>query len=561
MAIETRNPFTATIPSTVVDQLVHGECALVVDSGRNELKISKLYSQDDADKTIDLFLRALERMDECPTELSSKRKFEIVTAASLYLKNLVQRYHGSLDKGLEKCKHNVFLMKIAKLDRYVLAANLRETFTPYASLSGRKIEQQYKTQVAKDLFQKWLSEPTHAARKHDLSTRVVMPALAEDAFFFRPQDVDFVMENYLHRQVGRQNEQILVNPVTKHVMIKYEGRYESLDRIRQSLISENGKLYSKEGHKRYFYCYDKGLTQFDPVEWKELPVFKKRSHHAGPDDYCVVIKTVDGNEKHSWIELKDPRNKYNVGFFWLEGEETEYWNLCQSVKGMLHVGDKHEYMAEEKGTVKTKFKLTKEQFELLKGEIERFQADPSQKVFNLVNGNCTSWLRTLMQKVGIQVSSKGTISEVFMGAKFGSDFMWRNIPPLRWLKIAGNTILSILRNLLMYLLGGGSNRDVGMFCKRENPNDRAFPTFLDVFKPSQGMFDHPKKLREWQAKVKEAREKMIAEEQEKLKLKPVYTYLTPAQRQQLLESKARELKDAWPQMHPPVVDLAEGSGF
>jgi hypothetical protein len=148
--------------------------------------------------------------------------------------------------------------------------------------------------------------------------------------------------------------------------------------------------------------------------------------------------------------------------------------------------------------------LTKEQYELLIQEIETIQRTPDRKMFNLVNSNCTSHIRKLFHKVGIDIPSRGTVNDVYLGFTMGRDFLKLNFPPARWLKVASDTILGIARNLVIYILGGGINREKG-WLDRKNPGDRAIAHWWDIFRPSQGLFDHPKKLRAWQVKVDERR--------------------------------------------------------
>ncbi len=532
--------FPKTISPSVLDGLQRGSSALEITK-EGTFTIARKDYKKQSHKTLDLFLSSLEEMKKHPDSATQSRRWEILHLGDLYLDNLVRQHQKELDKGLAGCKGRSLLLKIAKFDRYLAAAKIKE-----GCLQSREVSKLYKTRVSQDLLQKWLAEPTHRARKGK-KEEFVVEGLAQEAFFQHPEEVDFIMENYLHKQVARHNEHIYVHAVTKQPMLRSEGSFQTVDKIRERWIGKEGKLYAKEGECRGFYRQGQGISKFDPTRWSELPVFAKRNHFHGSDDYKLVVKTVVSKSgKHAWIELKDPQYKYNVGFFWQEGEETEYWNLCQTVKGMLHVADKHEYLGEEKDTKKVAFKITKEQFIHLKQSIEKFQADPSRKMFNLINSNCTSWVRNLLAEIGIRAESQASFSEAYLGLSGPIALLRKRVSKVKWVWTMIYTVTSVVRNLFIYLLGGGYNRENGVFRDKNNPNDRAVPTVLHVFNPAQGSFDHPKVMSEWQDKLMEARKKMIEEEQEKVKKGKVYPFLPKPEQMQMLDSVAQDLKYAVP---------------
>jgi len=537
-------------PGTI-DALNKGK-NLRFDDSSGQLLPCKFQSSGMREKVMNVLIAQLQLMDYKPSIFSPQRKVEILTAADLFHKSLIKRHKKQLDKGLVVNKSNESMLKIAQLERHVMAAKLRGSIN-IGSLKDRHIEQSYQCAINKDLLSKWLNMQTYKGVSKGMDDRVVEQQSATDAFILHPADVDFVMKGNIDKQMGRHNDHLQIDPVTKHIMFKCDGVYQTADKIQEFLKIDGCKVVRKDNGARYFYRYDRGLTQFDPEVWDKLPIFEHKDHRK-TQDFRVEVMSVVGKENHTWIRLKDPQGNIRIpGFFWKDGEEIKYLKLCESMQGAFKVGDIHEYQyaAEFADFKKTKIQLTQQQHDQLIADIETMQRDPDQKTFNVVNSNCSSKVRELLGKIGINIESKGTVAEVFLGQSAGKGFLKVNFPPIKWIKAAGDSILSILRNLLMYILGGGRNKEQKGFCApRHNPTDRAFPSFFDIFKPKQGLFDHPKKVRQWQQKIDAKREEEKRQIRERTLAK--FAELPPVLRQsvvdRVVEEQAKKLQYQLPNM-------------
>lgn len=545
------------------------------------------------ERMLDVFIKNVG--DLYQAEGSSKDAQDRIDAAEHYLQKVAGKYEGSLKKGLHACSYRPVLMKIGKLDRAILAAKLH--VNDPAVLQEKQLETLYQTKIAKELLQKWLSEPTYRARKNGLDTKVVSSLYGREIFFFHPEDVDFLMDNYLHKQIARLDEHIEMDPSSKHAKIRFEGRMETVDKIRALLLSKGHMLFGKEDQKRYFYRWDQGLTRFDPAEWKKLPPFKRRAHAHLPNDYKLVIKSLNTKKsQHSWIELKDPTHKYNVGFSYQAGEGIEPLSPFQTISGILHVADKHEYTGEDKEIKKTVIAITKEQFETMKAEVEDHQANIDSRSYNLISNNCCSFVRKTAATVGVEVESKTSLAKSFLGFKSLFRFLRTNAPWLQWLAELVYSLINIISNVIIFVGGGGINRRDGFwgniwsgikghvtffydnFLKLfrkvhvEIPVDtsvdealhsaeRPVPTVLHVLEPERSVFDYPAKLQEWQSKIDAIRKKRLATAIEEIKQMKIDVRHPELLRGLLIEAKTREILTAFPQNKDPASPTKERSIF
>jgi len=194
---------------------------------------------------------------------------------------------------------------------------------------------------------------------------------------------------------------------------------------------------------------------------------------------------------------------YNVGYFWDEKFSNDL-GYCNTVPGKMHSPDKNELLALEKDIKKTVCKISKEQFLALKQEIEAFQSNGKVKVFNLIRSNCSSWTRNILSKVGIDLSSKENLTRLIDGKNFQFAFSEHSIAGK--VQRLAHKLLALMRNFLLYLAGGSSSIiPKGTFDEDLLP----FRSFKDVFDLERGLFDFPKRIREWQEAVDESRKTKV----------------------------------------------------
>ncbi len=466
------------------------------------------------------------------TPTGSSKDWEwVITTCDTYVNALRDQYKDRLNQELSKCSSDPFLMSLAKLDRLVTA----EKFASLTAVDPKGVKSLYATSLSGKLLDKWLSESTHEARKSNSKSpndKLVDSEFAEEAFLRHPEEVDFLTESFIHKQMGRLSEHVHIDPATKHHQIRYEGDLQDVSSLAPLFtLTKKKKLHSIEGDQRYFFCQDKGLTQFDPENWTTLPVFRKRQHAKGDDDYRLVLKTLikeDSDDKHSWIELKTPTEVYNVGYFWNDEKDSiEYGTLCKTLRGKLHTVDKNELLGKEKFIQKTVSKISKDQFEIIKTAIETFQNKTQEKMFNLINSNCTSWTCKILKPVGLTISSKENASRYLLGKKV--EYGYEDTTFFGKIERCWHRFLAVLRNLLVYLLSGA---EAVLTRDKFDEADLPFKSISETLDPEKGFFDTPRRVREWQDEVVKQR----AEEEERLRAEEWFPTLSEVEQETRLNA-------------------------
>jgi hypothetical protein len=498
----------------------------VADGSDYKLKLGTKFDDQTCIKTIDLFVSSLLEIRNEGYRVSHDEKMRRIQSADLYLRALVDQHKAKIDKGLSGCKDNALLMSICKLDRYVTAEKF-PFLQSAAPLSAEKVKCLYQTKLSQETLDKWLNQKTHDGYKsssNDQEHKLVHSEFAAEAFLHHPDEYDFITQAYIHRQMSRLNEHIEIDPVTKHHRIRYDGAFRDVTELCKILRpSSNSKLipvtaprleYEKrvrsraedDESNRYYYTQAQGLCKHDPEKWKELPVYRARKHARSDDDYRVVIKTINNETthpvNHAWLEIKTPEHVYNVGFF--PDEQFDVNANCNTVPGILHSPDKSELLGLEKDIKKTVCKISKEQFLALKTEIESFQSNKKVKVFNLIRSNCSTWARQILSKIGIDISSQENLTRYIDGKNFQFAFNENSI--IGKIQRLAHKFFAFMRNFLMYIMGGSKSK----IPKGEFDEELlAFRSFKDVFDLKRGLFDFPKRIRDWQYAVDKSRNKKI----------------------------------------------------
>ncbi len=493
-----------TIPEYTPGLILEGKQFLGIHSTTGALQVTDSYDEKQAQQALSLLIKTIHDHRSGSSTLTLSDKIRLLDLCFWYVQGLANRYQNKLSQGLSECSSNPFLMSLAKLDRLVTAERFPVSRFE-APLSSEAVKLLYSTPLSKAILDKWLSESTHEARKSNSTLphdKLVDSNYAAEAFLTHPEEVDFLTESYIHKQMGRLSEHVLIDPVTKHHQIRYEGTLQDVSSLIPNFTIKNKKTHAISGDQSYFFRQDKGLTEFDPENWSELPVFRQRKNAAGDDDYRLVLKTVKKDSaNHSWIELKTPTEVYNVGYFWDDEKDSiAYETLCKTLRGKLHAVDKNELLGNEAFIQKTVSKISKEQFETLKSEIETFQNKPKAKMFNLINSNCSSWTRKISESVGLQISSKDNGTGYFTGKKLEHSYEASTL--FGKIERCWHRFTSILRNFLIYMLSGSK-----AVLPRDQFDEADLPlkSFSDIFDPEKGFFDTPQRVREWQNKVAEQR--------------------------------------------------------
>ncbi|MCX6991467.1 MAG: hypothetical protein NTX49_10495 [Chlamydiae bacterium] len=503
-----------------------------VNSSSGELQIVNSFDEKQAQKVLGLFTKALQEHRSGLRELEPLAKHRLIETSDLYVRVLADRYRDKLSQNFSKARSDPFLMSIAKLDRFVTSEKFSSLHSERA-IDPERVKLFYSTPLSGGLLDKWLSESTHEARKaHSAlpNEKLVHSEYAAEAFLRNPEEIDFLTESYTHKQMSRLSEQVVIDPVTKHHRIRSEGSLEDVSSLISRFVIKNKKIYAIAGDHRYFFCQDKGLTQYDPENWTTLPVFRKRKHAAGDDDYRLVLKTIineKDDDKHSWIELKTPDGVYNVGYFWDDQDSLSTMSLCKTLRGKLHAVDKNELLGKEQFIQKTVSKISKEQFEQLKAKIEAFQNKSTPKMFNLINSSCSSWTRNILQTVDLDIASKENGTRLITGNRF--EYHHQASSLLGKIERCWHTFASVIRNLFIYILSGSK---AVLPRNQFDVADLPFRSFLEIFDTRKGFFDYPKRIREWQDAVSQYR----VEEVERVRSETGFSLLSQVEQTQRIDA-------------------------
>lgn len=478
------------LPDFKPDEIYNGKRFFAIDPQNNKLILSRRFdiiaAQDVANSFIADIPKYLKGEHTC-------EKGAQLQAASLFLKAMVKRYEKDVSKNPKLWKESSLLKTLVKLDRYITAAKFSTLTGSAAPMTSDQVCQLFATEGAKNTLKKWLSLQTHLGMKgkvNDETKYLLDQRHAAEAFLCHPEEVDFLHDTYIYKHISRRNDHIHVDPVTLHHRILYEGTQTDVSNILQD-PSASTKIYRE----------DIGLTTFDAESWSEIPVFRKRKNAKGEDDYKLVIKTLnDDTRQHAWIELKDPKHVYNVGYAWETGSVIPPYcgglPSCETIPGTFSVPDREELSGKDKDFVKTTSKITKEQFDSIKAFIESRNANKPIP-YNLTASNCCSAVREIGEVVGLHIGSQENGMRLLTGKHFSFRFSASSI--LGKIERSFHKMLALLRNCVFFLFGGASSQ-------LSDQKGAIFKKFSDVTDLKKGLFDYPKRIYEWQMAVKSHRE-------------------------------------------------------
>ena len=441
--------------------------------------------------------------------------------ASKFLDRQKSLHRSELDKGLAGCKDSSHLMNLEMIDRLVVAFTFQQISPEdFKQMALDRIMRTFKTKVAREQLQKWFSEPTHRASKEkaremakqypkhpDFKNEGVFNDRTEAAraFALHPAQVQFVKDHFLEKHVGTRNgDRIEVDPETKNLKIKFNGVMRSVVDIERDHISERHRLYERvhtEGSEgetrgaRLFYkdklglvpCSEENPALADPEQFQNaIPLFKKkekRNHQDFRLEVWTAIK-LDEQHMHGFIGLKTPTGEVrHVGFFRREGEEKPILRLMETSRGDFHAdGDRYDFMRFEPFMKRTSIAVTEDQYNRAYGYLLDRQKDEVNRNFNVANQNCTDIVNeTLHAALGIELPVESSLFDIYLGFDLKNNFFVKYIPPVRIAAFIVCAVLSVLRNMLMLIIGGAFSGE---------ENERTFGSFWEIFNPNAGRLHH-----------------------------------------------------------------------
>ncbi len=264
----------------------------------------------------------------------------------------------------------------------------------------------------------------------------------------------------------------------------------------------------KQGMVRHWpYHFEKMVShdQGDPAKWGNQYVVE------------IVTSLTDRGEDrpsgdHSWLRLKTPDGK--IFSFGIQAPLTKFKDLfknrlkivlggCADNPDRYETMDRHENFFHE-----TEIAINEEKFETLKNEMERISK--LGVPFGWLSSNCTTMIRKLLNKVGIQIKSTMTPSTYVSKRLFSRK--WRRryqmIMP-RCIEMAFRKITNFFFRMLLRIAGNGTM------------TKKVKQVYGKEFKPDDSLIDHPIALRKWQRNIDTWRNEEIRKVQSEEKIQNI----------------------------------------
>lgn len=338
----------------------------------------------------------------------------------------------------------------------------------------------------------WTELKTSRSRRNPVKytdEKMIAEADLIKVFTHNPQELEFVKSLYLHRKASAFDHEF--NVENNHLQILFEGEYTSVSELMDRFKIVNDRILSTENDDEYTYTYNLGLSKIDigqhPVHWRdEIPVFKKKNRST--KDYRLEIMSVTGKENHGWLRLKDPEgNVYSLGTFWDPDYQLGAIQRFDSLPGYVRgAGDLQEFLGQEEHWKRTKIVLDQEKFDALKKRIVHEQHQGIN--YNLINGNCVSFVGRLMKEIGIQHKLADSPLVVYTMPKGFKKFLIRHNQVRVIVELVAYP-LRLLQNLGLSILGMWKKRDLdGLY-------ESGFSKGYEFFTWEKGVVDHPEQLK------------------------------------------------------------------
>lgn len=389
-----------------------------------------------------------------------------------------------------KSKTEKMLKRLAAID--FIGASKKAQALPSLPNTISEMRSLFHTDEAYQDLLSWTELKTSRSRRNPakyVDEKMIAEADLIRVFTHNPQELEFVKSLYLHRKASAFDHEFKVE--NNHLQILFEGKYTSVSELMDRFKIVNDRILSTENDDEYTYTYDLGLSKIDigqhPVHWRdEIPVFKKKDRKN--KDYRMEIMSVTGKENHGWLRLKDPEgNVYSLGTFWDPDYQLGAIQRFDSLPGYVRgAGDLQEFLGQEEHWKRTKIVLDQEKFDALKKRIVHEQHQGVN--YNLINGNCVSFVGRLMKEIGIQQKLADSPLVVYTMPKGFKKFLIRHNQVRVIVELVAYP-LRLLQNLGLSILGMWKKRDLdGLY-------ESGFSKGYEFFTWEKGVVDHPEQLR------------------------------------------------------------------
>lgn len=513
-----------------IPEVYLGKQFLFLDPKTKQLGITSEWNETTAKEVNIYFVDKIKEMrvhQEWPKELKDK----YIELISLHLEGTHKKLYSQISQGFNACKNDGLLMTTAHVDRYLAAVkygSLKRLVKPKELegdsvlgetllLSIKDAQSYFKTQIAKDMVKYWTELKTHSGilgKAKDDDGKLVRSEYACNAFLHQPEEVDFIRENHFHRKAARFNHPIYVD----HNTFNHRMRFHKHNQNVFQMMSWTGCA------KKDYNCEDGFVVVNDHIKLTSLPVFKPRKPEKGENDYRVVIKSaVYRDVNHCWLELKDPRNVYSVGYSFKPGQKIPLYKPCLSVKAELVTPDRAEFLGLDDKVIKTTIAISQQQFEKIKGFIEINYLNKEDISYNLISNNCTSFVRKALEQIDVKLPSKDGRVLTLMGfADRNAQFTKENydLPKIVY------RCYSFFRNFTLYVLAKFS---VGSKKRNDVTDlDEVMPSLYDVTRAEAGEIDHPIRVYQWQRHIEQQKRVQL----DSLESSQLFASMTPEEQKE-----------------------------
>ncbi len=477
---------------------------------------SLLFTQKLTSQFESLISKDIDRL--IPSKQSEVKLEKLLVMTSFFLKQMNLRFENG------KISKKQLIKEISKLDRLALLLRIKmaqaqrleseEAFDAFKWISERlthlnkdetdrkkvvsSLSMLYETKIAREDLSKWLLEKTSRARKNKTEEYILGSKEAILSFVLHPLSIDFVKDLKIHRSVSAYNQKLEVSKTTGDLKIKVNGRFQRVAKVKDSYSFFQNRIVNKEG-KEVVYTERSGLKNGTFVDWdNKIPVFlDTKTPREKP---ALEIRTVLGKESHAYIRVYATDGKvYSVGKFWdrdvnLPGIEG---GLLKTIPAMLSV-DLHEFLPEESDIKATTIDLTEDQFTTVMNEIVEVQKNfrKQEGGYNLMNANCTDFVRHIAGKVGLKIDTKISVFEYLTSISRKRPKLRKLLYKNKWIRYVSNVFLypiALATNMLLYMLGAHKVRGEAGLRKA-----RILKSWKDIIDPFSGSVDHPQTIRTWQ---------------------------------------------------------------
>ena len=440
----------------------------------SKFDLSSTLEMKDLEYAVDVMIRAVKNSDD---------------VAARNLESLITLVNRA--KKEDRAGTKPLIERLTALDYYRVSKILGDRKSPPLSLE--EIKDEFSIGNAFQRLMKWSKLKTSRSRRNPFKhgdERMIDEQSLLEVFCHYPEELDFIQSLHLHRKTSAFNHQFTVNE-ENHLCILFEGEKTPVSELIGNFHIVNDQILSTGNDIEYTYTFDRGLSKIQngqhPVRWKnDIPIFMEKERKS--QDYRIEVMTVKGKETHGWLRLKDPDGHvYSVGTFWDPDYQLEGIRRFGSMPGYVKgAGDLQEFLGQEKHWKRTKIILNEDKFNELKEHI--IQKQNQGISYNLINGNCTSFVSEILNDLGVQYKISDSPLVVYTMPKSIRKFLIKHQQVRNIVEFAAYP-LRLIQNFALLLLGMWKKKDVEGLAKT------GFSQLTHLFTWEKGVVDHPRQLR------------------------------------------------------------------